>query len=294
VEYTATANDMEKYATYTRDTLTGLDYAVNRYYSNIWGRFLSPDPSWESADLGDPQTWSRYAYVLNDPINLTDPTGTIEQCPAGTHTSADAHSCVVDSPSASPYIVGLSLNSPAQPFFTLLQSAFHAEYLADQAGTRRESSAIAAQLSAAKGRVRNDLSKPNCARHFTDVNAILSKLNNISIKNLGQLTFATSPGGVINATSNSPGLGQYNPITKSITLNSAVNWISPNSTAASLNGKSWTYPALAAEGVLVGDASITASGLMDITIIHELAHYKGTSNPDAPGAEKVLWKDCIK
>jgi len=41
VEYTPTVNDREKYATYTRDSLTGLDYAMNRYYTSIWGRFLS-------------------------------------------------------------------------------------------------------------------------------------------------------------------------------------------------------------------------------------------------------------
>jgi hypothetical protein len=29
VEYSATTNDTEKYATYTRDTLTGLDYAMS-------------------------------------------------------------------------------------------------------------------------------------------------------------------------------------------------------------------------------------------------------------------------
>jgi YD repeat-containing protein len=37
VEYSATTNDTEKYATYTRDTLTGLDYAKNRYYSRVPG-----------------------------------------------------------------------------------------------------------------------------------------------------------------------------------------------------------------------------------------------------------------
>jgi hypothetical protein len=31
VEYTVTANDREKYATYTRDSADGLDYAMNRY-----------------------------------------------------------------------------------------------------------------------------------------------------------------------------------------------------------------------------------------------------------------------
>jgi len=75
VEYTLTANDREKYATYTRDSLTGLDYAVNRYYSSQWGRFLSPDPSVNSLGLGDPQSWNRYAYAMNDPVNLHDPAG---------------------------------------------------------------------------------------------------------------------------------------------------------------------------------------------------------------------------
>jgi len=41
VEYTTTANDREKYATYTRDSITGLDYAMNRYYSSQWGRFIA-------------------------------------------------------------------------------------------------------------------------------------------------------------------------------------------------------------------------------------------------------------
>ena len=72
---TATANDREKYATYTRDSLTGLDYAVNRYYSSQWGRFLSPDPYTASAGLQDPQSWNRYAYVGGDPVNANDPDG---------------------------------------------------------------------------------------------------------------------------------------------------------------------------------------------------------------------------
>jgi RHS repeat-associated protein len=75
VEYNATTNNTEKYATYTRDTLTGLDYAMNRYYSSIWGRFLSPDPSWRSADPRTPQSWNRYTYALDDPANGMDPTG---------------------------------------------------------------------------------------------------------------------------------------------------------------------------------------------------------------------------
>jgi RHS repeat-associated protein len=47
-----------------------------RYYSPTVGRFVSVDPV-----LGDParpQTWNRYAYVHNNPINLTDPDGRCE------------------------------------------------------------------------------------------------------------------------------------------------------------------------------------------------------------------------
>jgi RHS repeat-associated protein len=75
VEYTVTVNDREKYATYARDSLTGFDYAMNRYYSSQWGRFLSPDPYGGSVGLRSPQTWNRYAYSANDPTNGNDPTG---------------------------------------------------------------------------------------------------------------------------------------------------------------------------------------------------------------------------
>jgi len=70
-----TANDREKYATYTRDSATGLDYAMNRYYASQWGRYLSPDPSSKSIKPGNPQSWNRYPYVDGDPANHTDPSG---------------------------------------------------------------------------------------------------------------------------------------------------------------------------------------------------------------------------
>ena len=90
VEYTATSNDTEKYATYTRDSVSGLDYAVNRYYSSIWGRFLSPDPSPASVNLRNPQSWNRYAYVGNDPANGSDPSGLYDSPPGGPPTSPPA------------------------------------------------------------------------------------------------------------------------------------------------------------------------------------------------------------
>ena len=43
-------NDSLKFATYTRDTATGLDYADQRYYANNFGRFMSVDPSARSIE----------------------------------------------------------------------------------------------------------------------------------------------------------------------------------------------------------------------------------------------------
>jgi RHS repeat-associated protein len=48
----------------------------NRYYSNAYGRFMTPDPAGQnSATPSGPQSWNQYAYVRNDPINNNDRTG---------------------------------------------------------------------------------------------------------------------------------------------------------------------------------------------------------------------------
>jgi RHS repeat-associated protein len=72
---TATANGTEKFATYFRDSDTGLDYAQNRYHAPGQGRFLSVDRMQASAGPADPGTWNRYAYAGGDPVNRVDPSG---------------------------------------------------------------------------------------------------------------------------------------------------------------------------------------------------------------------------
>lgn len=64
-----------KFTGYERDDETGLDFAQARYFSAMMGRFTSVDPLGRSAHLDSPQTWNRYDYTLNNPINLTDPLG---------------------------------------------------------------------------------------------------------------------------------------------------------------------------------------------------------------------------
>ena len=66
-------NDQVKFATYTRDSATGNDYADQRYYTSVLGRFMTPDPV--TGDAKNPQSWNRYGYAGADPANFGDPSG---------------------------------------------------------------------------------------------------------------------------------------------------------------------------------------------------------------------------
>ena len=56
-----------------RDAETGNDPTLFRMYNPRLYRWLSPDPL--AGDILNPQSLNRYAYVLNNPTNLTDPLG---------------------------------------------------------------------------------------------------------------------------------------------------------------------------------------------------------------------------
>jgi RHS repeat-associated protein len=70
-----TDNLRQKFTGKERDEETGLDYFGERYYSSTQGRFTTVDSLMASAKSSNPQTWSRYAYVLNNPLSYVDPTG---------------------------------------------------------------------------------------------------------------------------------------------------------------------------------------------------------------------------
>jgi RNA polymerase sigma factor (sigma-70 family) len=66
-----------------RDTESGNDYFMARYYASSMGRFMSPDWSAKEdpvpyARIDNPQTLNLYAYVLNNPL---------------IHVDADGHQC---------------------------------------------------------------------------------------------------------------------------------------------------------------------------------------------------------
>jgi RHS repeat-associated protein len=71
-------NGQEKFATYTRDAESGLDYAYQRYYTSGIGRFLTPDSKSGSASSSEPQAYNRYARVIGDPTNRRNDVGTCD------------------------------------------------------------------------------------------------------------------------------------------------------------------------------------------------------------------------
>jgi RHS repeat-associated protein len=68
-------NNRQRFTGYEKDAETDLDFAQARMYQNKHGRFTAPDPLLSSASLTNPQTFNRYAYVGNNPVNVTDPSG---------------------------------------------------------------------------------------------------------------------------------------------------------------------------------------------------------------------------
>lgn len=62
-----------KFTGQEEDKETGLYYYGARYYDPEIGRFISPDSVIQ--DPSDPQSFNRYAYARNNPVNLIDPTG---------------------------------------------------------------------------------------------------------------------------------------------------------------------------------------------------------------------------
>jgi RHS repeat-associated protein len=92
-----------------RDSETGLDFFIARYYSSQYGRFLSPDEftggpvdafssndpappaTLPYADITNPQSLNKYTYTYNNPVKYVDPNGhegglSYVQAPDGTWT----------------------------------------------------------------------------------------------------------------------------------------------------------------------------------------------------------------
>ena len=70
-----TDTDAYHFAQIDHDYETDTEHAQFRQYSSAQGRFLSPDPYGGSYDPSNPQSFNRYAYVMNNPLSNVDPSG---------------------------------------------------------------------------------------------------------------------------------------------------------------------------------------------------------------------------
>ncbi|HEV2348772.1 MAG TPA: RHS repeat-associated core domain-containing protein [Terriglobia bacterium] len=79
--YAASGGWLNVYAGIQDDFSPELDDAMLRRYNPTQGRWVSPDPlggdvtNSSGDEPGGPQSLNRYAYVMNNPTNLTDPMG---------------------------------------------------------------------------------------------------------------------------------------------------------------------------------------------------------------------------
>lgn len=66
-----------KFTQKERDRESALNYFEARYLAGGISRFLSVDPKYANTDAsaGDPQAMNLYAYVVNNPLKYSDPTG---------------------------------------------------------------------------------------------------------------------------------------------------------------------------------------------------------------------------
>jgi RHS repeat-associated protein len=74
--YVAGDGIRQQFTSKERDTETGLDYFLARYYSSMQGRFTSVDPiSFADARKYEPQAINLYSYCGNNPLTRVDPDG---------------------------------------------------------------------------------------------------------------------------------------------------------------------------------------------------------------------------
>ena len=72
--YGAADGISKKYAGMETDA-TGMAHTLWRKYDQFSGRWTTTDPYGGSMTVADPQSFNRYTYVNNDPVNSVDPTG---------------------------------------------------------------------------------------------------------------------------------------------------------------------------------------------------------------------------
>ncbi len=287
-ERQTTEQDRDKFATYHRDSTTGLDYANQRYYSSLTGRFLTPDPYQASGGPANPQSWNRYAYVHGDPVNFYDPAGLMASCPPGTHTGPDAMGCVSDNPSTGEG--GLSGLGGGSDGMEVVSGGGLDGGGGGEGGGKPMFYAGA----------YSDLAKEGCWKLLgfasaADAQSSFGKLK-FDTTRLGLLQVATDSGGQTSIVRGTPPPAQYLPRTNTIQINSDYNWINFSRVQATnvTTGQQLTIDYLEAINQELGTNMVTWE-LGNLILLHEFAHSLGLpQESDFINFNKNIYENCIR
>jgi RHS repeat-associated protein len=290
-ERTSTADNREKFGTYTRDNPTQ-DYADQRYYGVGMGRFNSPDPlGSNAANAMNPTTWNRFGYTPGDPINRYDPRGLSADCPPDDPCTPPE---VGPTPIPPPPGTVVPPTSPSEAgemgatMTDLIDSS--RRRLKDMFGNMSQ---LQAQLCAG-------------AIGASSADQALARISSITIEANATQVAGQSLGPLILLPDGSfaPGqaLAAYNPNTQSVDLNRYVNWVGGNAIACLADGTHCQSIDLArGEADRVGATGMSGQQFMDLEVLHEIAHSFGASHPGADGAandtagyQKMIWESCFK
>jgi RHS repeat-associated protein len=187
------SQEKHHFTSYERDAESGLDYAINRGYSPASGRFLSADAYRESSYMLDPQSWNRYSYTRNNPINSVDTVGledkpirlSVTACASGGYPDPVTGECPFNDPF---FKVGSFLDASGFADPRLIPPT--PQRPPNPPVRQKPSSNNAKIFDKAKRGLLKRLKKKECADLFKNINPSSYLENNVSI---GSQTYDGSP-----------------------------------------------------------------------------------------------------
>jgi len=104
----------KKYASMENDEATGMSHTLWRKYDSYSARWTTPDPYGGSMELASPQSFNRYSYVNNDPVNHVDLTGLMLSDIGVFQTNDPAQARAADQESLRAFQVAINANWAAR------------------------------------------------------------------------------------------------------------------------------------------------------------------------------------